>query len=505
MVKDIPVRFRLVAIAVLAPLILGAQNLKEFEKKVTEFTLPNGLHFIVVERHEAPAVSFHTRINAGSVNDPAGRTGLTRMFERMAFKGTESVGSVDWSSEKKALDAIEEIYDRIDAERNRGPLASQAKIGGLETQLRMAIDEAQAFAVPNPYWGLIEANGGVALKSATSADATEYSCSLPSNRIELWFLMEAQRFLNPVFRDFYKERNALMEESRARLENNSQAHLLQELLSTAFEAHPYRNPSGGWPSDLAVLRASEARRFFQEYFVAANIAITLAGDVNPAEARRLAERYFGPMPARPLPPVVHTSEPPQPGPKTAVLNGAGQPIAVIAYKRPDQYDPDNPVYDLLQLLLAEGRTALLYKNLVEGKRISLAAQAVSAFPAARYPSLFAFLLVPSMGHTVEENEKALSELLAQLQQQGVAAAALARAKTQAHAGMVRRLATNAGLAAMFTSFQANFGDWRKLFTSLDDIDKVTPQDVQRTAQRCFVPGNRTLAYAAAGQPPGDKP
>ncbi|HYW46740.1 MAG TPA: pitrilysin family protein [Bryobacteraceae bacterium] len=497
-------QFRLAALAVLVPLILAAQNLKDFEKKVTEFTLPNGLHFIVVERHEAPAVSFHTRVNAGSVNDPAGQAGMARMLERMAFKGTESVGSVDWPSEKKALDAIEEIYDRIDAERNRGPLASEGKIGGIETQLRMAIDSAQAFAAPNPYWGIIEANGGVALKAAASPDATEYSCSLPSNRIELWFLMESQRFLNPVFRDFYKERSALMEENRARLETDAQAHLLQELLSTAFEAHPYRNPSGGWPGDLAALRASEARRFFQEYFVAANVSITLAGDINPAEARRLADRYFGPMPARPLPPAVHTSEPPQPGPKTAAVIGAGQPMAFIGYKRPDQYDPDSAVYDVMQLLLSEGPSGLLYKNLVEGSRISLAAQSVSAVPAARYPGLFAFFLVPSPGHTVEENEKALNDLLARIQQDGVAEAALARAKTQAHAAVVRRLATNAGLAALFTTFHANFGDWRRLFTSLDDIDKVTLLDIQRTAQRCFVPVNRTLAYAVAGQPRGDR-
>ena len=115
--------FRLCAVLVLAPLLLPSQDLKEFEKKVTEFTLANGLHFIVAERHEAPVVSFHTYVNAGSVDDPSGETGLAHMFEHMAFKGTETIGTKDWPAEKKALDEIEEAYDRVEAERNKGPKA----------------------------------------------------------------------------------------------------------------------------------------------------------------------------------------------------------------------------------------------------------------------------------------------------------------------------------------------------------------------------------------------
>jgi predicted Zn-dependent peptidase len=120
-------RFR-PGILLAAVLTLRAQDLKEFEKRVTEFTLANGLHFIVAERHDAPVVSFHTYVNAGSVDDPTGQTGLAHMFEHMAFKGTETIGTRDWPNEKKALDAIEEIYDRLEAERNRGPKADQGAL-----------------------------------------------------------------------------------------------------------------------------------------------------------------------------------------------------------------------------------------------------------------------------------------------------------------------------------------------------------------------------------------
>jgi hypothetical protein len=124
----------------LLPLLLAAQNLHEFEKKVTEFTLTNGLHFIVVERHEAPVVSFHTYVNAGSVDDPAGATGIAHMFEHMAFKGTESIGSKNWPEEKKAIDQVEAVYDRLDAERDKGvkadPAEGRGARGGAEGRRR---------------------------------------------------------------------------------------------------------------------------------------------------------------------------------------------------------------------------------------------------------------------------------------------------------------------------------------------------------------------------------
>ncbi len=488
-------------ILVLAP-ILQAQDLKEFEKKVTEFTLANGLHVILAERHEAPVVSFHTYVNAGSADDPSGETGLAHMFEHMAFKGTETIGTKDWPSEKKALDAIEEVYDRLEAERNRGPKADQAAVGALEARLKIAIEQAQSYVVSNEYTRIIEENGGAGLNAGTGLDATEYYYSLPSNRIELWFLLESQRFLHPVFREFYKERDVVMEEHRMRVESSPQGRLQQAFITTAFAAHPYRNPTGGWPSDIANLRLSEAKAFFEKYYVPANVTIAIVGDVNPTEAKHMAERYFGPWQARPLPPLIQTLEPPQPGPKTAVVESPSQPIELLGYKRPDQYDKDDAVFDVIQLILSHGRTGLMYKDLVQDKKIAVAAQAIGNFPGSRYPNLFTFVLVPSLGHTVEENQKALEDLLVRFTQKPADADALARAKIQARAGVIRRLANNAGLASLLATYAVNYGDWRKLFTSIDDLNKVTAADVQRVALHYFVTNSRTVAYTA--QPRGGR-
>jgi predicted Zn-dependent peptidase len=170
-------------LALLAPLMAQAQNLKEFEKKVTEFTLANGLRFIVMERHEAPVVSFNTHVKAGSLNDPAGQTGLAHMFEHMAFKGTPAIGSKNWPEEKKALAEVETAYARLEEEKRKDLLADPKKIGTLETVLKAAIDRANLYVEPNAYPRIIEENGGVGMNAGTSLESTNYFYNFPANRI----------------------------------------------------------------------------------------------------------------------------------------------------------------------------------------------------------------------------------------------------------------------------------------------------------------------------------
>src|SRR6266403_555514 len=267
----------------LVPLLASAQDLKEFEKKVTEFTLANGLHFIVLERHEAPVVSFNTFVKAGSLDDPVGQTGLAHMFEHMAFKGTPWIGSKNWSEEKKALDEVEEIYARLEEERRKDLRSNQGKIESLQSQLKAAIDKANLYVEPNAYPRIIEENGGVGLNAGTGLESTNYFYNFPANRLELWFLLESQRFLNPVFREFYKERDVVREERRMRVESSSQGKLVEALAATAFAAHPYRNMPGGWASDIENFRRTEAEKFYKEYYTPGNITIGIAGDVNPDE------------------------------------------------------------------------------------------------------------------------------------------------------------------------------------------------------------------------------
>jgi predicted Zn-dependent peptidase len=490
---------RFCSVLLLVSLSAPSQDVREFEKRITEFTLANGLHFIVMERHEAPVVSFHTYVSAGSVNDPSGLTGLAHMFEHMAFKGTDVIGTTDWPDEKKALEEVDSAYARLQAERNKGRRADPGAIKTLETQFNMAVSRAQTFVRPNEYARIIEQNGGVGLNASTGVDATQYFYSLPSNRIELWFLMESQRFIHPVFREFYKERDVVMEERRMRVESSAQGQLVEEFRADAFEAHPYRNPPGGWASDIPALSRPEAQQFFETYYAPANITIAIVGDVDPVKAKSLAEAYFGPVPARPLPPVVHTQEPPQVGPKLSQFYSPAQPLLIEGYKRPDQYDKDDPVFDIAAMILSSGRTSIMYKDLVQEKRIAVDAEAIPTFPGGRYPNLFVLFIMPAQGHSVDEDQKAVDDLVQRLKTQKVDAEALERVKAQARVGVLQRLDNNSELAAMFSSYYANFGDWRKLFTTLDDYKKVTADDIQRVARRYFITQNRTVSFTVVPQ------
>ena len=211
---------RLLFVFALAASLAGAQSLKDFEKRVTEFTLSNGMHFIILERHDAPVVSFHSYVNAGAVDDPGGETGLAHMFEHMAFKGTETIGSTNYPAEKKAMDEVERVYAQYDTERNKGRLADANKLAALEGQLKSAMEKANSYVSPNEYPRIIEENGGVGMNAGTSEDSTEYFYNFPKNRLELWFLLESQRFYDPVFREFYKERDVVREERRMRIESS---------------------------------------------------------------------------------------------------------------------------------------------------------------------------------------------------------------------------------------------------------------------------------------------
>jgi predicted Zn-dependent peptidase len=488
----------------LLPGLLCAQSLQDFEKKVTEFTLANGMRFLIIERHEAPVVSFHTYANVGSVDDPSGESGIAHMFEHMAFKGTPTIGTKNWPKEKAALAQIEVVYDKLDQEKNKGFRSDPKKIEALEAQVKDAIATADSFVEENEYDRIVESNGGVGLNAGTGEDSTNYYYSFPENRIELWFLLESERFLHPVFREFYKERDVVREERRMRVESSPQGKLVEALLATAFAAHPYRVMPGGWASDIDNFRETEAELFYRKYYTPGNITIGIAGDVNPAEAKRMAEKYFGRLPKAPLPPMVRTVEPVQEGEKRAAVESPAQPFVVIAYKRPSQYSPDDAALDVLSDILSGGRTGLIYKDLVRDKKIALGAQSLDTFPGGKYPSLFLFFVVPSTGHSIEENEKAIYSIIEHVKKDKVDDATIARVRIKLRASLIRKLDSNSGLASELCTYSVNFGDWRKLFTQLQEYDQVTADDVMRVAKKYLIENTRTVAYTKAAVEGGAK-
>src|SRR6516225_12023571 len=361
---------KLLALILLAlTLPLASQDLASFEKQVTVKTLPNGLTVIICRRPEAPVFSFFTMVDAGSAQDPLNKTGLAHMMEHMAFKGTPDIGTTDYAAEKVALAKVEETYAAYEAERIKRVGRDPQRLAQLQKAWQDAIAAADKYVKRNQFGEVVESHGGVGMNAFTSYDETGYIYSMPSNMIELWAYLESDRFLHPVLREFYKERNVVIEERRMRTDSNPTGRLLEQFTTAAFMAHPYHRPTVGWMSDLNSFSATDAQKFFDEYYIPSNMVIAVVGDVNTAQAMPIIEKYFGRLPTRPVPDERTTTEPPQNSERRVVLQDASQPIYLEGYHRPDFRSPDDEVYDAIANLMSNGRTSRLYRSLVRDKKI----------------------------------------------------------------------------------------------------------------------------------------
>lgn len=481
-------------LAILASTALSAQDLASFEKRTSTRTLDNGLTVIILERHDAPVFSYATVVNAGSAQEVPGITGLAHMFEHMAFKGSDRIGTKDWTAERAALAKVEEAYAAYDRARRAETNRDETQIAALEKAWKDAIAEADKYVESDEFSEVVDRAGGVGMNAFTASDMTAYFFSLPSNRFELWAYLESERFRNPVFRQFYKERDVVTEERRMRIESSPFGRLMEQFLSAAFMAHPYGFGTGiGWPSDLASFSATDAAHFAKKYYVPSNMVIAIVGDVNPAEAWPVIEKYFGRLPKAPKPEPLRTVEPPQTAERVVTLRETSQPIFMEGYHRPAVTDPDNATYDVISMLMSSGRTSRLYRSLVRDKKIAARASGFNGFPGEKYPNLFTFFAVTTPGHTPDEIAEAIRAEVETLKTEDVPANELQSVKTRVKAGLLRQLAGNSGLALQLASYQTTYGDWRELFREVERIDKVTAADVKRVANATFTPQNRTVA------------
>jgi predicted Zn-dependent peptidase len=303
--------------------------------------------------------------------------------------------------------------------------------------------------------------------------------------------MESNRIGHPVEREFYKERDVVQEERRMRIDSSPTGRLVEQLLATAYVAHPYGRSGVGWESEISQVSATEAEQFHRKYYVPANIVVAVVGDVDAKTAMPMLEKYFSAIPAGPPPEPMTTVEPPQFAEKSVVIHDPTQPFFLEGYHRPDYRDPDDAVYDAISDIFSNGRTGRLYKKLVVEQKIAPFAEGLSGFPGDKFPGLYVFAAVPLPGHTDDEIEASIHKELERLKTEDVSDAELERFKTRAKADKLRGLADNAGLAEQLADYQTKFGDWREMFREIAKIDAVTKADIRRVANKTFTASNRT--------------
>ena len=477
----------------LIPAFCFAQGFKDLEENVIEYNLSDGLKLIIMERHEAPVVSFCTYANVGGVNETKGITGISHLFEHMAFKGTKTIGTKDYQAEIKVMRKEDSLFNDVLKERQKGNRADPEKLRNLEEKFAKAQDEAREYVESNEFGTVVQEEGGVGLNAGTNYDATLYFYNLPSNKLELWMSLESDRFLNPVLREFYKEKDVVMEERRLRVESSPYGKLFEEFLATAFKAHPYGEPLVGHMSDIQSLTRQDAEEYFKQHYSPNNLVIGIVGDVKPQEIIKLAETYFGRIPRGLEPKPVVTVEPEQLGQRKVEVEDKAQPVVAIGYHIPSATHPDKAIFDALSDYLSGGRSSRLHKSLVKEKKIAIAAFGGPGLPGEKYPNLFMFMAVPSKDHTNQECEDAIYEEIEKLKTELIRPEDLKAIKTRIKADFIRQLESNQGLAMRLSFYQAVRGDWKELFRQLDKINQVTAEDIKRASNEYFQRKNRTVA------------
>lgn len=485
----------LVAVTAAAPPPVSAQQSPASPGEglpVVKHVLPNGMTFLFLARRGAPTVSFVTHFRAGGVDEWTGISGTAHLFEHMLFKGSRTIGTKDLAAEQALFPRIDAAADSFTAEFRKGAMADSARLERLRGRIKELEDSSRAFVVSNELDRILTENGAVGLNASTGNDVTNYFFSLPANRAQLWFILESDRLRNPVLREFYSEREVVMEERRLRTETQPSGMLVEEYLQAAFRAHPYGRPVVGLASEIQAVSRTSALEYFHRFYGPNNAAVAIVGDINVDSMKAWANRYFGDIPAgEPHRPVV-TQEPPQHGERRINVEFDANPLVLIGYHVPSAQHPDAPALQVLGQVLTGGRTSRLFQRLVIRDRVATNVAAFQ-FPGSLYPRLFTFQGVPIAPHTTDEIEKAVYEELDRIQREPPTDVELQRVRNQAEASSIQRLQSNFGLAFQLSNSEALWYDWRRTFRDQAALSRVTAADVQRVARTYFTPTNRTVA------------
>ena len=459
---------------------------------VVKRVLPNGMTFLLLRRSGAPTVTFVTHFRAGGVDEWTGISGTAHLFEHMLFKGTRTIGTTNHAAEQALFPRIDAVADSFTAEFRKGSAADTARLEALRDRLKQLEDSARRFVVSNELDRILTENGAQNLNASTGSDLTNYFFSLPANRVKLWFVLESDRIRDPVLREFYSERDVVMEERRLRVETQASGLLFEEFLQAAFRAHPYGRPVVGVASEIQAVGRRAAQEYFQRFYAPNNAVVAIVGDINVDTLSAWAAQYFGDIAAGESHQPVVTQEPPQRGERRIEVQFDANPQVLIGYHVPSARHPDAPALAVLSQILTGGRTSRLYQRLVIRDRVATAIQSFSV-PGQQYPRVFSFQGVPIAPHTAQEIETAVYEELDRIQRDPPSDFEMQRVRNQIDASSIQRLQSNFGLAFQLSNSEALWYDWRQTFRDQATQARVTPADVQRVAKTYFDRSNRTVA------------
>ena len=446
--------------------------------------LDNGLKVILFPDKQAPTVACRLFYVTGSVHEHPGNTGIAHLLEHMLFKGTKKVGVKDAAKDAEYVAAIDALMAKFRAV----PKEDSASRTSLKRRYDSLIAEERKLLVKYELWEAYEKAGGTGLNAFTSDLMTAYFVTLPKNKVDLFLWLESDRMQNAVLREFYSERDVVMEERRMRVEDSPTGRYWESLLGVFYEAHPFRLPTIGYPSDIRNLTREQADTHYHEYYKPNNAILVLAGDFEPAAALASIKTYFaGIHRGAEFPPIV-TEEPQQAGEKRMIVRKDGaKPRMDIMFHTPGYDHPDLYALDIVEGVLS-GKSGRLYKKLVKDQKIALNASGGNGLD--KYTSNFSVEVDLDGNPQVEKVEKAVWDVLFDMGQKPITDRELTRAKNQVAARTLRQLLDKEELATTLAFWEMR-GGWENINRFPDRVQQVTAQQVQDVCKRYFYRKNST--------------
>jgi predicted Zn-dependent peptidase len=492
------VRLTFILLAIIA-LPISAQQVD-----VIEHELENGIQILMVQRPGDPSVAAGWVAHVGSVNERPGITGMAHLFEHMMFKGTRTIGTKDFAADRRIIEKkdslrvlMQEEESALRAMQRRGliddirnPDNWTDRYKELESEIRALIEEQREIIVKDELDRIYSNAGATGLNAGTSNDFTIYFINVPSNKIELFFWLESDRLYNPVFREFYAERDVVREERRLRIESTPTGKFEETFESMFFTSHPYGWPVIGWPSDVESITREQANEFYDMYYGANNLTFLFVGDLDPDEIIGLSEKYLARLPRSPRPiPEVITEELEPVAEKRMIAYAETNPTVRIRYHTVPFNHTDASALDVLAGVLS-GRTGRLYRDLVLEKDM---ATEVSAFQNERkYAGYFQLNGVAKGDYTPEDVEREIYKHIEELRTEPVTERELQRVKNQNVANSYRRLGSNFFLMLQLGIFEV-MDTWEYINEQPGRIQEVTAEDIMHVVNTYLGDDKRTVA------------
>jgi len=468
----------------------GNLSVKDYlEKNVVEKKLKNGITVLLMNRGFSPTLATNIAFRVGSVDENYDTIGAAHILEHMLFKGTDKLGTKDYKKERVILNRIEAIGETLTRLRLESPGSKEIPV--LEKQLKALQKEHSKYSLTAPYSRLYSANGGVGFNASTSRDKTGYYIQLPSNKLELWAKIESAKLKHPVFREYYRERDNIMEERLMNYDSKGMGFLYEKFFAAAFIAHPYRHSTIGWKSNIENMSLKDIRKFFGKFYIPSRMTITVVGKQDVEKTFEIIKKYFGSIEYKPEPGEVKTIEPKQDGERRINVNFRSKPYAIMGWKKPTYPAREDYVFDVMSNMLGEGTGSRLYRSLVLERKLAATVSTWSGGPGARYENLFMIIATPASGITTEKLESAIYEELKKFRE-GITPGELERVKKINEASFIYMLDNNEEIASGLTYYQTVFKNWKYMATYIENVNSITVDEVKRGYDFFIKKSNRTV-------------